>query len=82
MRPRERALKLVERHARLQRRHRLDKVGHGFRLHEVERPFRKARSVNSPGSASRAPAATAARTISASSATLPWTLISMTSSPV
>ena len=46
------------------------------------RPRRKARNVNSPGSASRAPAEVAAATICLRITGLPCPLISMTSSPV
>ena len=39
--PRERALELVERHARLQRRDGVDQVRHRLRLHEVEAPVQE-----------------------------------------
>ena len=56
------SFELIERRARLQRRHRVDQIRDRFGLHEIDRvPFRYARSVNSPGSASRAPAAIARR---------------------
>ncbi len=45
-------------------------------------PFRKARRVNSPGPAGRAPAWNSARRVSPATAGLPWTCSSTTSSPV
>ena len=56
------AFELIERDARLQRCHRVDQIRDGLRLHEID-PCHSGMpgSVNSPGRASRAPAAIALR---------------------
>ena len=79
----QRALELIERRARLQRRDRLDQIGHGFRLHEIElavekRAQRELAGLGEPRARGRSPR----RRTPCSTTGLPCALISATSSPV
>jgi hypothetical protein len=78
----ERATHLAGGLARLGQGLRLDEVADGLGLGEVERPLRKARWVNSPGSARRAPRTSARRSSSSSTTGDPCAAISTRSSAV